>query len=281
MGSKVHDHPCLTIQDKSVATRFFAHGGLDPAKDRREKLLARLCLVFSRIPFENLTKIIKSNRVISPASAKRMPDELLTDFLELGTGGTCFSLTAAFTALVRFLGFEAAPILADRHYGMDTHSALVIFEGSSLLLIDPGYLIHEPCRLPVAEPLTVNRDFNDLELVPLEGGRKIELHTLAGGSRKLRLTYKINPLDGSSYSRAWERSFAWEMMTYPVLTRCYQGQHQYLQGSTLSCRGREQGNSRRRLSPEEQHTFITSGMGVDSRIVEEALQCISRTSVSN
>ncbi|MFP3984054.1 MAG: hypothetical protein ACLFV2_10240 [Desulfurivibrionaceae bacterium] len=274
---EISRHSCLAIQDESTARRFFSFGGIEPEAEPEGGLLARLCFVFSGIPFENLTKIIKSKRVISAASAKRKPDELISDFLDYGTGGTCFSLTAACTALVRFLGFEAAPILADRHYGTDTHSALLIFQDSDLFLLDPGYLIHEPCRLPVNSPLTVKRDFNDLELVPRAGGKLVDLYTLAGRSRKLRLTYKISPLDDSSYSRAWERSFAWEMMTYPVLTRCYQGEHQYLQGNLLRCRDREKG-SKQVLSAREQHSFITSVLGINSGIVQEAFQCVGQSS---
>lgn len=276
---EISSHPCLTIQDESTARRFLSFGGIKPEVESGDRLLAKLCLVFSSIPFENLTKIIKSHRVISAASAIRKPDELIGDFLDYGTGGTCFSLTAACTAMVRFLGFEAAPILADRHYGTDTHSALLIFQGSDLFLLDPGYLIHEPCRLPVNSALTVKRDFNDLELVPRAGGKMVDLYTLAGRSRKLRLTYKVSPLDGSSYSRAWKRSFSWEMMTYPVLTRCYQGEHQYLQDNLLRRRNREKG-SKQVLSDQEQQSFITSAMGINSGIVQEAFKCVGRSSIS-
>jgi len=72
------------------------------------------------------------------------------------------------------------------------------------------------------------------------------------------------------FGNAWERSFAFEMMTYPVLTRQYRGCHQYLQGTTLAVR-----NSRRTertvLTPEQQIEFISGQMGIHREIAKRAL----------
>lgn len=273
-GNPVHADPHFLLTDQTVVERFWRLAHIDPNLDRSKSLITKLCTVFSGIPYENLTKIIKSDTVINPGSAKRFPDELIRDYLYYGTGGTCFSLTAAFIAMFNASGIEAHPILADRHYGTDTHCALVLAQETGLLLLDPGYLIHQPTRLPTTESITVFHRFNTLELLPREAGRKVELITIVNNSRRLRLTYKVSPVDGPTFGRAWERSFAWEMMTYPVLTRCFHGVHQYLQGNLLRIRD-DQKTLKHRLAPDQQYEFMSKTLGINQAIIRQAFSVIS------
>ena len=268
-----HSDPHFSIQNREIFSSFLERVAIDPAHDRGEFLLQKLCAAFSCIPYENLTKIIKTDSVISSGSAKRLPDEVLRDYLRYGSGGTCFSLTAAFIAVLSALGFEAHPILADRHYGLDTHCALLFSHEAELLLLDPGYLIHTPTRLPTGAPVRISNGFNRIELTPSDAGARVELHTIANNSRRLRLTYKVKPVDGPAFVRAWERSFAWEMMTYPVLTRYSQGTHYYLQGKTLRIRNAD-GSRKHQLSSAEEQAFISRSLGIDNRIISQAFSLV-------
>lgn len=263
----------FVVKDKSLLARLLVRSGIDTEIDHGDRLLEKLCATFSGIPYENLTKIIRSDAVITPGSAKRFPDEVIWDYLEYGAGGTCFSLTAAFVAILDALGITAYPILADRHYGTDTHCALLFLKDSDLFLLDPGFLIHQPVRLPTTEPEIISRGFNTIELVPLEAGRKIDLVTVTGGSRRNRLTYRLSPVDAETFCLAWDRSFTWEMMRYPVLTRYQNGVHLYLQGDVLRIRNGE-GTIKRYLSAEDQYEFITRKLGVDRGIVHRALSVL-------
>ena len=211
---------------------------------------------------------------MNPGSAKRLPDEVIRDYLRYGAGGTCFSLTAACIAVFAACGIEAHPILADRHYGVDTHCALVFPQESGLRLLDPGYLIHEPIRLPTAAPVTVTRGFNTIELAPRNGGKTVELFTVVNNSRKSRLIYKISLLDGAEFGRAWERSFAWEMMTYPVLTRNCRGVHQYLQGNLLRIRD-DTRTTKHVLTPDQECDFISRTLGIHPAIIKKAFSIVS------
>lgn len=269
-----HTDPHFVIKDQSLLMQFLRLANIDPQQDHEDLVLTRLCKVFAQIPYENLTKIIKSDSVISSGSAKRFPDEVLREYLHVGTGGTCFSLTAAFIAILNVLGFEAHPILADRHYGPDTHCALVFFRNQDIFLLDPGFLIHQPTRLPTTEPLAQATDFNTIELLPQEAGQKIELVTVVKNSRRSRLTYKVSPVDGPTFGRAWERSFTWEMMTYPVLTRYSSGRHYYLQGNQLRIRD-QQRTHKHILTPEEQHEFVTKTLGIHHDIFVKAFSRVS------
>ena len=270
----VHTDPLLTIADQAVFAEFCRRAQIQMPLEHEGVLMAKLCAALSRIPYENLTKIIKADDVINPGSAKRLPDEVIRDYLHYGAGGTCFSLTAACIAIFNACGIEAHPILADRHYGVDTHCALVFPQESGLMLLDPGYLIHEPIRLPTAAPVTLTHGFNTLELAPRNAGQIVELFTVVNNSRKSRLTYKVTLLDGAEFGRAWERSFAWEMMTYPVLTRKCHGVHQYLQGNNLRIRD-EARTTKLALTPEQEYDFISQTLGIHPTIIKQAFAIVS------
>ena len=157
---RIHDAPWLRFSDPATAYAFFGRFGVSceccPAL-----VLRRVTEAFNRVPYENLTKILKADSVLSAASAMRCPDEVIGDFLRWGTGGTCFSLTAALIALLDVAGIDAWPILADRHYGVDTHCGILIApQGANMLLLDPGYLLFAPIPVPLDFPAFIETGFN-------------------------------------------------------------------------------------------------------------------------
>jgi hypothetical protein len=230
---------------------------------------------FSILPYENLTKILKSDSVISASSAMRYPDELLGDFLKWGTGGTCFSLTAAVVAVFEALGIIAHPVLADRHYGPDTHCGIsVTGDSGQVFLLDPGYLVFEPIPVPREIPVTIGNGFNRIELNPLASGARVELYTIVRNNRKLRLTFKMEQVGDEAFRRAWEQSFAFEMMHYPVLTSIVNGAHLYIQGNSLSIRD-DQKTIRRTLTKENEIEYITAMLGIHREIVIKALEKVN------
>jgi hypothetical protein len=269
---RVHDAPWLCIGDE-FAQSFLSRFGI--SEEAASPLLLQATAAFKEIPFENLTKIIKADAVISTSSARRHPDELIGDFLRWGTGGTCFSLTASMVALLDALGIDAWPVLADRHYGQDTHCGLIIVRpDGSVLLLDPGYLLFAPVPLPVDGPAFFDTAFNRVELNPVGGGSRIQLYTIVKGNRKLRLTFKIEAVSDEAFGRAWDRSFAFEMMNYPVLTRQVNGTHQYLQGNILASRNSLR-TERIVLTPEKQIEFICGSVRINRDIVLKALEVVS------
>jgi len=102
-----------------------------------------LCAASLREPDKNHQEREAGN----PRQARRLPREVLDDHRDFGTGGTCFSLTAALLHLIRALGYDAEPILADRRYGQNTHCALLLWIDGRPHLLDPGYLILDPVPL--------------------------------------------------------------------------------------------------------------------------------------
>jgi hypothetical protein len=271
--NRIHDAPWLQVRDEEILARLLYKFGIDPVQHGGQ-LINRVAGAFKNLPFENLTKILKADTVISAGSAMRYPDELLGDFLKWGTGGTCFSLTASVVAVFDSLGIEAYPVLADRHYGINTHCGLIIIQpGGDVLILDPGYLLFAPVQIPKEQPAFFDTGFNRIELRPASGGTRLELYTSVKGNRKLRLTFKLEPVSDAAFGKAWEQSFAFEMMTYPVLTRTVTGCHQYLQGNVLAMRDSER-TRRLTLTPEKQVEFFTASAGMDKTIVTRALEIV-------
>jgi arylamine N-acetyltransferase len=252
--------------------QFRALRGLRGDGDPRERLAA-LARAFAAVPYENLTKIIKHAACREPAASRRTPPEVLRGFQRSGAGGTCFSLTATLLHLVRAMGFEAEPILADRRYGVDTHCAMIVWMDGHPSLLDPGYLIVDPIPLCRAVArLVVPTCFNQLELIPGADNR-LELYTLEQGNRRYRLTFKTNPADDRTFLQAWDASFNWEGMRYPVLTRVTEHQQRYLRGTHLQTKTLTE--VRREDIPEGQLVSrIVREFGVSQDIVQRALEAL-------
>ncbi|MCL2218763.1 MAG: hypothetical protein FWC23_02470 [Chitinispirillia bacterium] len=268
----IHDAPYLTISDRVILRDFLGRFGID-AGDGVGALIPKVAAAFSHVPYENLTKIIKADALVNPQSAMRLPDEVIGDYLRWGTGGTCFSLTAAITAVYDALGVPAYPILADRHYGADTHSGVIIQHNAELYIIDPGYLLFTPVPLAGGASTFIDTGTNTLELKPLAGGDRVELYTIRGRDRKLRLTYKITPVDAMRLARVWEASFAWEMMTYPVLTKRAGGAQRYFQGSKFMVYTLN-GSSKKVVDGDDKAKVIAASFGIDPNIIRKALEIV-------
>jgi arylamine N-acetyltransferase len=238
----------------------------------RDKL-RQVTAAFARLPYENLTKIIKEDER-GGAAARRAPDEVLADHWRLGAGGTCFSLTATLLHLVRALGFDAQPLLADRRYGANTHCALLVWIEDRPHLIDPGYLIVEPIPLGGSEPRRIATDFNELVLAP-RGDEKLDLSTLSSSGETYRLTYKTSPADASEFLRAWDESFGWEMMQYPLLTRACEGRQVYLRGHHHQVRRRST-TARQEIPPADLLRRIVEDFGIDPGVARRALDILRR-----
>jgi arylamine N-acetyltransferase len=236
----------------------------------KDHLLHEVLIRFSRIPYENLSKIIRSHEG-SSAHFFQSPKEVLQGYWSHGTGGTCFPLTQTLVQLIAEIGYTAVPILADRRYGSDTHcAALVTVDGESLL-VDPGYLICTPIKIPASGSLEHTTSHSTLLLTRLPGEEKVDLATIeAGRPPRYRLTYKLEPVDDTAFKVAWERSFDWEMMTYPVISSVRGDSHLYIQKKSLTIRS--QGRvERTHLTEEELAIEVSRRLSLSPEIVRKAL----------
>lgn len=226
----MEDHPLAPPEPGSPALGLFLdHFGLREAA-RGPRTIEEVARAFARIPYENLTKVLKRARAGSAEEARRWPREVISDHVALGAGGTCFSLTAALLHVLRALGWKAEPLLADRPYGRNTHCAVLVWEEGAPRLLDPGFLICRPIAVGSPEPMEVETAFNRVALSPRDGGERLDLDTVQEGKRVHRISFKLAPADPGEFLRAWDDSFGWEMMRSPLLTRVRGGSQVYLHG---------------------------------------------------
>jgi arylamine N-acetyltransferase len=267
------ENPLIAPGDGRLLDRFLRHFRLEPGLPPAE-LLRSAVAAFARLPYENLTKIIKHRELPRAEDARRHPDEVLNDHIAYGAGGTCFALTATLLNLVRALRWQAEPLLADRRYGANTHCALLVRIDGRPHLVDPGYLIVDPIPLDIDAPREIHTAFNDLILTPRDGGR-IDLATRNRGQTTYRLTFKTSPAEPGEFLRAWDASFDWEMMRYPVLSRVAGPRQLYLQGNRLQSRGHDD-IARQELPPDQLAERMAVEFGIDVRLAHQALQILHR-----
>lgn len=263
--------PCA---DAPLVRQFLDATGIEPAQDAHS-LLTSAASAFARLPFENLTKIIKDAEAGRVEEARRTPAEVLADHWNHGAGGTCFALTSTMLHLVRGLGFEAEPILADRRYGADTHSAFLVWLDGKPHLLDPGYLLVKPLPLPTEDEVRVATPFNELILVPKNGGAKVELYTKQDKQTTYRLTFKTSPVDAGEFLRAWDVSFDADMMRYPVLSRVVGSNQLYFQKRHLLVRGGEQ-SQRVEVAPDQFIAEIARQFQIAPALVAKALDVLKK-----
>jgi len=267
-------NPLAQPQDRDVLMAFVKHFRLSADRTPRERL-RDVATAFTHLPYENLTKIIKEDQEQAAIRSRRLPAEVLADHFRAGAGGTCFSLAATLLHLVRSLGWQAEPLLADRRYGENTHCALLVWIDGRPHLLDPGYLILDPIPLDVRSQTRIVTEFNELVLTPQTGGRRLDLATVAQGQRKHRLTFKTEPADPGEFLQAWDASFDWDMMRYPVLSRVRSGRQLYLQGGRFQVR--DQQSVRREEIPGRQLAQqIAEAFDIAPAIIARALEILHR-----
>ena len=255
-----------------VLREFLDHFGIS-SKAAPRQLLGAVATAYARLPYENITKIIKRAEVGSHEKARRYPEEVIRNHIDWGAGGTCFSLTAALLHLVRSLGWRAECILADRRYGPDTHCALLVWIEDVPHLLDPGFLIVDPIPLNSQGEQILATGSNRLILSPDSEKEKIALSTLRKGTETYRLTYKTAPVDPGEFYKAWDASFDWEMMRYPLLTRTEDSRQIYMRGSMLQVSDADSVN-RREISGEELIAGISAAFQMDAALVARAVSIL-------
>jgi arylamine N-acetyltransferase len=249
-----------------------AHFGIKPEKPSRQ-LLDDVVAAFASLPYENITKIIKRAERGSAEKARRYPEEVIHDHILWGTGGTCFSLTSALLHLIRRLGWQSEYILADRHYGQDTHCAVLVWIGNIPHLLDPGFLILHPVPLPANREQEIETGFNSLILESAGEAGKVSLSTVRRGIKTYRLTYKTSPVDAGRFLRAWDASFGWDMMRYPLLTRTAGARQIYLRGSRLQI-SRTASAETHEIRGEDLIARIAAEFRIDPAVVSRAMSVL-------
>jgi arylamine N-acetyltransferase len=181
------------------------------------QFLRQLAKAYSNLPYENVTKILKSRSGSVSEEKFRRTEEVLTDHFNWNTGGTCFSLCNALEEILISCGFPAFIAMADMHYGANIHCAIIVTAAGSRYLLDPGYLLHDPIPLPKVQ-ISHQTSMNTIVLKN-EGKENYSLFTEENGIQRWRYRLRALPVLRSEFEKHWLHSFSLNSMEAVMLTR--------------------------------------------------------------
>ena len=234
---------------------------------RRERdVVAEVGEALSRLPYENLTKLIKKQRFPRGPERRRLPDEVMADHLSLGSGGTCFALIRLAGDVLSRLDVQWWPVLCDTPHRPANHCATVVSSGGREFLLDPGYLLFEPVPLDGGELFGHGKQL----LLKAVSTDVVELWTFG------TLRYRLHraPTSPEVFDSAWDASFDWTMMRGAHLCVPQGDGYAYMHNRTLCLRG---GAERDNVSLRGREALeLNRRFGLDGSVVREAFSIVDQ-----
>jgi hypothetical protein len=156
----------------------------------------------ARVPFESASKIVRDADVSDPDGKPRTPDVFWGDFLERGTGGTCFARVAAFDALLSELGFASRKALGRVEKDFD-HAALCVSAGGAEWIADVGFPL--PALVPAGGG-EVEGETAAIAATPNPRGLAVRFVSgVPEGPRRLEVFR--DPVSDEDFLAHWRRTF--------------------------------------------------------------------------
>jgi arylamine N-acetyltransferase len=259
--------PSEAGEQVEASERFFDFFRLDP-RARDPLFLQRLVSTFSRIPYENLSKIIRGGTdPLSPVRF-RLPTDVMKDHIEHRLGGTCFSLTFFLEKILNYCGFSCYKVMANMKAGDNIHCAVVVVSGGDRFLIDPGYGLNRPVVFSEQRPVRFASRHGGVELVFVPEEDRFHLFTYMARERKWRYSFADQPVSDEDFERFWMDSFSKPSLNQICLYRASPQGHLYLRKNHLritTFRGQRKDNVRENL-----HRTVKTYFGISPYWVEQA-----------
>lgn len=231
-------------------------------------LLREIIWRFAKIPYENISKIIKLNKFYHDACKIRLPEEVMEDHITFRLGGTCFSLTFFLQTILTHHGFSCYPVMADMRAGRNVHCCLIVILEGIKYLVDPGYLLHQPMEINPQKPRVYWTEFSGVELRFNPETQRYNLFTFNREGVKWRYCFQDRPVPPEEFLRHWYASFGWNTMHGICLTKVTDKgliyvHKDFMQETTFY--GKRNFNIKR-----DYHATIQEIFGIDKQLVEQA-----------
>jgi arylamine N-acetyltransferase len=255
------------------ATRLFLSRSPVGPRVGGAPFLRALASRFSQIPYENISKIIKSAGSAGPRDAMRLPLEVVDDHFGRNLGGTCFSLTFLLERMLSTLGFDCYKVMADMHSGRNVHCFTIVREGGVKYMMDPGYALHEVLELPVKGRTLAAFPHAVVEIERAEGGR-YSLWTEDAGGRKWRYTFLDEPASDVDFEKHWIDSFSKPTLNNICLTMMTPRGHIYIRRDFFKFTGR--GTITKRKLKGDVESVIRREFGIGGEWTELAQRLLEK-----
>jgi arylamine N-acetyltransferase len=287
-----------TVKGDEAAGLFLSGAGL-VSPGRGVGFLRNLAGHLARFPYENISKIIKSAGTEDVRAAMRLPGEVVIDHFERNFGGTCFSLTFLMERMLTALGFDCYKVMADMHSGKNVHCLVIVREGESRYMIDPGYALYEVVALPgagaaqatgttsattgraatgrsvgVDRPNRVSVRFPHAVVeVERDTAGEYTLWTTDTTGRKWRYAFRDEPVGDEDFEGHWVASFAKPTLHNICLTMMTSRGHIYLRKDFFKFTSHREVDKRRLKDDIE--SFVQENFGIDGRWTDLARKILA------
>ncbi len=221
-------HPATFEQETLRFLSEFKYTGVIPSLDH----IAAISHYFSRLPYENISKIIKREQQ-QDSTLLRLPDEVTDDHFAWHSGGTCFSLTYFLTGIYSILGYETHPLICQLNWGENNHSAVKIHFNNAQYLVDPGYMIFKPMPLVREVARTRLSAETGVELNFDSEAEIYSIYTFRKGNRIRRYQFLSESVPYEKFSEYWRASFDLPGMDDLTLTRVQGSEMLFIQGDFI------------------------------------------------
>jgi arylamine N-acetyltransferase len=229
---------------------------------------------YARIPYENISKIIKVASNQDLEAKFRLPLEVIEGHIEHRLGGTCFSLTYFLGQILLASGYSCHKAMAHMQAGENIHCVIVVGLSEKRYLVDPGYLLWEPLPLSTERPQVSYTPRGGVELAYDPVGGLFHLFTFDLGGRKWRYRFADQAVSDREFQEHWIASFSKPTMHNILLNQLTEKGQLYVRGNHLrltSLSEEKKANIRR-----DYHYQIHDLFGIDPRWVEEALSILKQ-----
>ncbi len=240
-----------------------------PSKKAELDHLQEILQNFAKIPYENISKIIKLNQNWdSEAGRIRFPEEVIEDHISSQLGGTCFSLTFFLQSILAQNGFTCYPLMADMNAGKNIHCCLLVVLDSVKYLVDPGYLLTQPMEINPQKPKLFRNEFSGIELRFHPSSETCDLFTFNKKECKWRYRFRDRAVPSEEFLEHWLASFGWNSMHGICLTKVMKNgmiyiHKNFMRETTFS--DKKSFNIKRNY-----HAAIHENFGIEKQIVEQA-----------
>ena len=224
------------------------------------------------VPFDNVRKLI----ALRTGDAGLLPGAHAVDFLENwiehGTGGTCWSSSNALYALVKSLGFDARRVAGSmRDAGIPGHGSVKVKIDGNDWLVDSSMLQMYP--MPITDNYFIRKD--PLYGVEVEPGDGLHLVWFATPpyADLFPCRLMLDPVDHPFYLERYEISRTRGPFNHHLSVRCNRGDvRTVLQGHTRH-RQTSNGLLSQDLTPDELCAALRDEVGMSRDVVNRWVEC--------